>query len=86
MFLIFIIYLNLYGYKTATYFDEKLFNIGAQLADNHSDLYDYCKSTNQSSCYQLMTGRKATFLEYFTLIHWNLRKMLEITSAKKEMQ
>ena len=55
----------LYGYKTATYFDEKLFNIGAQLADNHSDLYDYCKSTNQSSCYQLMTGRKATFLEYF---------------------
>ena len=65
MFLIFIIYLNLYGYKTATYFDEKLFNIGAQLADNHSDLYDYCKSTNQSSCYQLMTGRKATFLEYF---------------------
>lgn len=40
MFLIFIIYLNLYGYKTATYFDEKLFNIGAQLADNHSDLYD----------------------------------------------
>ena len=31
----------LYGYKTATYFDEKLFNIGAQLADNHSDLYDY---------------------------------------------
>ena len=59
MFLIFIIYLNLYGYKTATYFDEKLFNIGAQLADNHSDLYDYCKSTNQSSCYQLMTGRKS---------------------------
>ena len=55
----------LYGYKTKTYFDEKLFNIGAQLADNHSDLYDYCKSTNQSSCYQLMTGRKATFLEYF---------------------
>ena len=55
----------LYGYKTATYFDEKLFNIGAQLADNHSDLYDYCKSTNQSSCYQSMTGRKATFLEYF---------------------
>ena len=55
----------LYGYKTATYFDEKLFNIGAQLADNYSDLYDYCKSTNQSSCYQLMTGRKATFLEYF---------------------
>ena len=55
----------LYGYKTATYFDEKLFNIGAQLADNHSDLYDYCKNTNQSSCYQLMTGRKATFLEYF---------------------
>ena len=55
----------LYGYKTATYFDEKLFNIGAQLADNHSDLYDYCKSTNQSSCYRLMTGRKATFLEYF---------------------
>lgn len=55
----------LYGYKTATYFGEKLFNIGAQLADNHSDLYDYCKSTNQSSCYQLMTGRKATFLEYF---------------------
>ena len=55
----------LYGYKTATYFDEKLFNIGAQLADNHSDLYDYCMSTNQSSCYQLMTGRKATFLEYF---------------------
>ena len=55
----------LYGYKTATYFDEKLFNIGAQLADNHSDLYDYCKSTNQSSCYKLMTGRKATFLEYF---------------------
>ena len=55
----------LYGYKTATYFDEYLFNIGAQLADNHSDLYDYCKSTNQSSCYQLMTGRKATFLEYF---------------------
>lgn len=55
----------LYEYKTATYFDEKLFNIGAQLADNHSDLYDYCKSTNQSSCYQLMTGRKATFLEYF---------------------
>ena len=55
----------LYGYKTTTYFDEKLFNIGAQLADNHSDLYDYCKSTNQSSCYQLMTGRKATFLEYF---------------------
>ena len=55
----------LYGYKTATYFDEKLFNIGALLADNHSDLYDYCKSTNQSSCYQLMTGRKATFLEYF---------------------
>lgn len=55
----------LYGYKTATYFDEKLFNIGAQLADNHSNLYDYCKSTNQSSCYQLMTGRKATFLEYF---------------------
>ena len=57
----------LYGYKTATYFDEKLFNIGAQLADNHSDLYDYCKSTNQSSCYKLMTGRKATFLEYFYL-------------------
>lgn len=55
----------LYGYKTKTYFDEELFNIGAQLADNHSDLYDYCKSTNQSSCYQLMTGRKATFLEYF---------------------
>jgi len=55
----------LYGYKTATYFNEKLFNIGAQLADNHSDLYDYCKSTNQSSCYQSMTGRKATFLEYF---------------------
>ena len=55
----------LYGYKTATYFDEKLFNIGAQLADNHSNLYDYCKSTNQSSCYQSMTGRKATFLEYF---------------------
>ena len=55
----------LYGYKTATYFDEKLFNIGAQLADNHSDLYDYCKNTNQSSCYRLMTGRKATFLEYF---------------------
>ncbi len=55
----------LYGYKTTTHFDEKLFNIGAQLADNHSDLYDYCKSTNQSSCYQLMTGRKATFLEYF---------------------
>lgn len=55
----------LYGYKTATYFGEKLFNIGAQLADNHSDLYDYCKSTNQSSCYQSMTGRKATFLEYF---------------------
>ena len=55
----------LYGYKTATYFDEKLFNIGAQLADNHSDLYDYCKSTNQSSCYQSMTGRKATLLEYF---------------------
>ena len=55
----------LYGYKTKTYFDEKLFNIGAQLADNYSDLYDYCKSTNQSSCYQLMTGRKATFLEYF---------------------
>ena len=55
----------LYGYKTKTYFDEKLFNIGAQLTDNHSDLYDYCKSTNQSSCYQLMTGRKATFLEYF---------------------
>ena len=55
----------LYGYKTATYFDEKLFNIGAQLADNHSDLYDYCKSTNQSSCYQLMSGREATFLEYF---------------------
>lgn len=55
----------LYGYKTATYFNEKLFNIGAQLADNHSNLYDYCKSTNQSSCYQSMTGRKATFLEYF---------------------
>lgn len=55
----------LYGYKTKTYFDEELFNIGAQMADNHSDLYDYCKSTNQSSCYQLMTGRKATFLEYF---------------------
>lgn len=55
----------LYRYKTATYFDEKLFNIGAQLADNHSNLYDYCKSTNQSSCYQSMTGRKATFLEYF---------------------
>ena len=55
----------LYGYKTTTHFDEKLFNIGAQLADNYSDLYDYCKSTNQSSCYHLMTGRKATFLEYF---------------------
>lgn len=55
----------LYGYKTETYFDEKLFNIGAQLADNHSDLYDYCMSTNQSSCYQLMTQRTATFLQYY---------------------
>ena len=64
----------LYGYKTATYFDEKLFNIGAQLADNHSDLYDYCKSTNQSSCYQSMTGRKATFLEYFYHIHFAIQR------------
>lgn len=54
----------LYGYKTTTYFDEELFNIGAQLADNHSDLYDYCESTNQSSCYQLMSQGRATFPEY----------------------
>lgn len=34
----------LYGYKTAAYFDEKLFNIGFySWQDNHSDLYDYCK-------------------------------------------
>ncbi len=54
----------LYGYNTPTYFDEQLFNIGAQLADNNSDLYDYCNNTNQSSCYQLMGRNSISFPLY----------------------
>ena len=62
--MLFLIYMDI---KLQHIFDEKLFNIGAQLADNHSDLYDYCKSTNQSSCYQLMTGsKKPHFWNIFT--------------------
>ena len=44
----------LHGYDTPTCFDEQLFNVGAQLADNYSTVYDYCNDTGQSACYQLM--------------------------------
>lgn len=54
----------LHGNDTPTYFDEKLFNISAQLADNSSDLYDYCNSTGQNSCYQLMNRGVVGFPDY----------------------
>lgn len=54
----------LYGFDTPTYFDEQLFNISAQLADNCSDLYDYCNSTGQDSCYQLVSKSSISFSNY----------------------
>ena len=52
------------GYDTPTYFDEQLFNVNAQLADNHSDLYDYCNRTGQDSCYQLINRGTVSFANY----------------------
>lgn len=37
----------LHGYDTPTCFDEQLFNVGAQLADNYSTVYDYCNDTGR---------------------------------------
>lgn len=39
----------LYGYNTPTRFDEHTFYVSQQLADNCSDLYEYCFNTNQDS-------------------------------------
>lgn len=54
----------LHGYDTPTCFDEQLFNVGAQLADNYSTVYDYCNDTGQSACYQLMGSSLISFPEY----------------------
>lgn len=54
----------LYGYNTPTYFDENLFNMGAQLADNYSTLDDYCSYTGQSACYQSLGSSLISFPEY----------------------
>ena len=54
----------LYGYNTPTYFDEQLFNMGAQLADNYSTLYDYCNYTGQGNYFQLMDDSAIVFPDY----------------------
>ena len=54
----------LHGYDTPTYFDEQLFHMGAQLADNYTDLYDYCNNTGQDSCYQLIGRSTMSFTGY----------------------
>ena len=41
-----------------------LLNVGAQLADNYSTVYDYCNDTGQSACYQLMGSSLISFPEY----------------------
>lgn len=54
----------LYGYNTPTSFHENLFNINAQLAENGSDWYEYCKNTNQDSYFQLCMAGTVGFKEY----------------------
>lgn len=43
----------LYGYHTPTVYNEQLYNINLQLAENGSDWYEYCNNTNRESYFQL---------------------------------
>jgi len=50
----------LYGYDTPTFYDDTLFNINAQLAENGSDWFDYCENTDHESFFQLCRSGIAT--------------------------
>lgn len=54
----------LYGYDTPTTYDETLFDINAQLAENGSNWYEYCTNTNQDDYYQLCSSETVSFFEY----------------------
>ncbi len=55
----------LYGYNTPTFYNETLFNINAQLAENGSDWFDYYENTGRESFFQLCSSGIATsFPEY----------------------
>lgn len=55
----------LYGYNTPTFYNETLFNINAQLAENGSDWYDYCENTGRESFFQLCSSGTATFFSEY---------------------
>lgn len=47
----------LYGDNCPTTFDETMFNINAQLAENGSDFYEYCQNTGKDNYFQLCEWR-----------------------------
>lgn len=47
----------LYGDNVPTTFNDTLFNINAQLAENASDWYEYCQNTGRDDYYQLCEWR-----------------------------
>ncbi len=56
----------LYGYDTPTSFDEKIFNINEQLAENYSDLYHYCANISKSEAYQNIAGGVSSFFPEYS--------------------
>lgn len=54
----------LYGSDTPTTFDETLFNINAQLAENGSDWYEYCNNTDRGAYFQLCSKGSIGFTQY----------------------